>query len=91
MEEHKNELERMFPKESGRAGRIQSSRAQYALNRAYAENADSGSVMAISDSALYGDDGAPTPMDAKRARAAASNARVMAMVEAARARRALQA
>ena len=73
-----------MPKETGRAGRVQNSRAAYALNRAYADNDNQCAEMSEGDMYGGGDD---NPMHAKRARAAASNSRVMAMVEAARAKR----
>lgn len=73
------------PRETGRAGKVQSTREKRVLNMAYAANEERGGVGVVSDALLYGGD--DNPHDRRRAAAAASNARVQAMVEAARLKR----
>ena len=83
MERH--EVDAMLPKESGRSGKLQSKQAKYHANRRFADNEDARSLGEVAN--LYG--GEECPMLRRRAAAAASNAKVQALMAQMRAARGL--
>jgi hypothetical protein len=78
-------LELLPGKESGKKARSQSKRATYHINRRYAANEDSRGLAEVGN--MYGEE--DNPMDRRRAGAAASNARVQALMEKMRQERGL--